>query len=375
MNRAATQIDAIVPVTLICGDDSIGRETARRRIVDMIAARAGNAAEFIFDSASQSLDEFLAARITYSLFAEARVFHLRHAQQLADAELKALAGAIQTAEIPDTCLIIEADVPAKSKDTPERFSKFAASVARSAQKFSETFQVIEFLRPREWELPQWLMDNTPRLFGRSIGKREAELLIDLAGDDLLVLYSELQKIDLHLPPKKAINREIIEEITGATRSASPYELADALGNKNLPRALEIIEAIFAESFSAPQHIAVLFRHFWALFRIRQFAALYRDDMQMFIRPAGREKQNEIAMRIGIFAGILRENQKNRVYPAVIKSGVVDQARLFTDDQLKRIFRWLHAYDLGIKTGRAEPDKASLQLLCYKIARAGAQAVS
>jgi len=371
MNQPLAQTAPIVFVNLICGDDSISRESARRRIVDMIAARAGNAAEFVFDSASQSLDEFLAARITYSLFAETRVFHLRHAQQLADTELKALAGAIQTAEIPDTYLIIEADVPAKSKDTPERFSKFAASVAKSAQKFSETYQVLEFIRPREWELPQWLMENTPRLFGRSIGKKEAELLIDLAGDDPMVLHGELQKIDLHLPPKKAINREIIEEITGATRSASPYELADALGKKNLLRTLEIIEAVFTESFSAPQFIAVLFRHFWALFRIRQFAALYRDDMQMFIRPAGRDKQNEIAMRIGIFAGILRESQKNRVYPAVIKSGIVEQARLFTDDQLKRVLRWLHAYDIGVKTGRVQPDKASLQLVCYTIVRAGA----
>jgi DNA polymerase III delta subunit len=375
MNQPASQTSTVVSVNLICGDDSISRETARHRIVDAVAARTGNVAEFVFDSASQSLDDFLASRITYSLFAETRVFHLRHAQQLADAELKTLAVAIQTAEIPDTYLIIEADVPAKSRDTPERFSKFAASIAKSAQKFSETFQVIEFVRPREWELPQWLMENTPRLFGRSIGKREAELLIDLVGDDPMVLHGELQKIDLHLSPKKAIDREIIEEITGATRSASPYELAEALGKKNLLHTLEIIEAIFAESFSAPQHIAVLFRHFWALFRVRQFAVLYHDDMQMFIRPTGREKQNEIAMRIGIFAGILRENQKTRVYPAVIKSGVVDQARSFTDDQLKQVLRCLHAYDIGIKTGRIEPDKASLQLLCYKIVRVGALELS
>ena len=56
---------------------------------------------------------------------------------------------------------------------------------------------------------------------------------------------------------------------------------------------------------------------------------------------------------------------------LIKSGIVEQAHAFSEDELAQIIGWLLAFDTGIKTGKIEPTEDALQMLCYRIIRAGA----
>jgi DNA polymerase III delta subunit len=361
----------IAPIILLAGDDAIGREAARRKISAALKERSSPVSESIYDSASEDLAAFLDRRMTFSLFQEVRLFQLRHVDSLSENELKEITAAL-AADIADTYWIIEADcIGRKDGDVPARFVSWMTGYKSRAKKNPERLVWYEFPRPRDYEISGWLMSNVPVFFDRAIGKKEADLLIDLAGTDLTTLYAELQKIDLHLPAKKAITQDAIEEITGASRVASAYELAGALGTKNLPRVLELLDALFRESFSAPACISAIFRHFWALFRIRQWGKANRQEMQAFLgtmRNYNKPVQDEIGLKIGVAAGILRENQANRVYPAVIKSGIIDQARAFSDDDLRAIIRILHEIDLDLKTGRADATKETMQHLAYRIVR-------
>ena len=95
-----------------------------------------------------------------------------------------------------------------------------------------------------------------------------------------------------------MDRAAIESVSGATRTPSAFELARALGARNLPLALDIVDSLFASSFYAPPCTAAIFRHFWGLFRIRAFAKSHPDVMKRYLGGSGRyNAQTEIAHQI------------------------------------------------------------------------------
>jgi DNA polymerase III delta subunit len=223
-------------------------------------------------------------------------------------------------------------------------------------------------------MADWLESQTPFLVNRTISKSDAGYLIDLVGNDSAVLYSELQKIDIHLPAKKRIDRAAIESVSGATRLMTQFECAQALGRKDFARVLEIIDSLYLGSVYLPLYINAIFKHFWALFRINNYALANPQELSEFQRAIKRYDkavQNNLGLKIGVAAGLLSDAQAGGVYPIIIKSGVVQQALSFREQDYKKIFKWLGEYDIGIKTGRIDDSKIGFQLLCYKIFRAGA----
>ena len=186
-------------------------------------------------------------------------------------------------KLTDQFLILETsrrtEKKGKSKTVSPDFVVWLAHFLKLVAKESERFFFTEFLQPPEWDTAKWVVQQTPYLTGRAIGMKEAQYLIDLAGNDTATLYSELQKIDVHLPEGKPISRTAITNITGATRQMTPYELAAAVGKKDMVRVLEIIDSLYTGSVYVPQYIAALFRHFWAMYRIRTYAADFPNDIK------------------------------------------------------------------------------------------------
>jgi hypothetical protein len=74
------------------------------------------------------------------------------------------------------------------------------------------------------------------------------------------------------------------------------------------------------------------------------------------------------MIIGKAAGVLGDGQQKRIFPVLIKSGIVEQARSYSTGELSQILAWLLEFDTGFKTGKFEPTEQAMQLLCYKIIR-------
>jgi hypothetical protein len=119
--------------------------------------------------------------------------------------------------------------------------------------------VREFTRPRDYEIGGWLVENAPAIIGRRIAKNDADYLADRVGYDLDLLNSELQKIDLTLPPGKLIDRAAIDSATGGYREMAPFELAAALGAQDLPSAIRIIDSLFSVNVYMPIVVAALAR--------------------------------------------------------------------------------------------------------------------
>ncbi len=353
-------------VLVLSGDDTVGREKARDEFVHTIEETNDSIEEERFDGGREAFASFVERMMTPSLFQSVRVFSVRHARNLSPQDCESLTDVLGM-DIPDVYLIVELD-DKKKKGAKDVLAALGIKGGRSTPPAGVKY--LDFIRPPDYKIPEWITERVPSLFKRTISKKDAEYLVDLVGPELDTLYSELQKIDIHLPPKAAIDREAIDGITGATRTMNVFELARALGKADLPRALEIVDSLYSATFYPPTLVTALFRHFWALFRIRIYAKKNPARIKRFLDKRGAyNEKNEIGHEIGVAAGLLRPNDPvKKAYPIVILSGVVDHARTYKDPHLKCILRWLREFDIGIKTGKVAGTKEDVQILCFKIAR-------
>ena len=344
----------------------IGREHARRRILKEIEELHGKIVQERFDSSSEDFSFFLQKILTPSLFQDTRVFHIGHAQNLSDSQISDLKTLLDNPP-PDSYIFLEIDEDKKGRETEVKTAK---KLNASKHSSDDNWVYLEFPKPPEYKIAQWLVNQIPLLFGRRISKADADYLVDLAGSDLDTLYSELQKIDIDLAPGAAISRNVIENIVDPSRQMTVFELASALSERQFPRALKIIDSLFATSFYPPVMISALFRHYWALFRIRRFADSNPQVIKKFLNSRGYNNpdQNECAFAIGVASGLLSEGEQRKVYPVIIASGIVGRARNFRDQELALIFKWLLEFDTGIKTGRVGGTQQEVQMFCYKLAR-------
>ena len=365
-----------VQCTLLAGNDAISREKARDNIIAAVQSRFDQAAIERFDPEGQPFASFTERIITPSLFQTVRIFLIRDAHALSPEDLESLSGVLPY-DIPDVYIVIETDASRAEKGRERRVSRgfglFIESFVKKAAEQPAKFACAEFIMPPDYKMADWLEAQTPLLVNRTISKADASYLIDLVGGDSSVLYSELQKIDIHLPPEKPIDRAAIESVSAATRLMTQFECAQALGRKDFQRVLEIIDSLYLGSVYLPLYISAIFKHFWALFRIKNYAAANPLDFTGFQRAIKRYDkavQNELGLKIGMASGLLSEKQSSKVYPVIIKSGIVQQAFSFMEQDYKKIFKWLGEYDIGIKTGRIDDSKIGFQLLCYKIFKVG-----
>ncbi len=355
-----TKIDIQPAILILTGNDSLAKENRWQKFIENVKNTCGQCQMINFDSAEEKIPLFLQKIITPSMFGEPRIFFIRHIQSLSPGDLQEINRYLNYELTDDIRLIIEGE----EKATGEKNS-FVKALKLKERSSDPRIAVETFAKPPDYAIDKWLVSNIGSLFSRSISLADAAYLVDQVGYDLNVLYSELRKIDIHLPPRAAVNREIITEITGSSRSMTVYELANAIGEKQLPRTLEIIDSLFSYKFYAPLMINALFRHFWALYRIKRFC---RSNPDVFRKLSSSDysTKNQAAATVGIAAGLLSEKEKKRAYPVILKSGIVNQAGNFSTTQLRQIIKMLFEFDTGVKSGRINPDKNMVLMFCSRI---------
>jgi DNA polymerase III delta subunit len=353
---------------IVTGDDNFAMELARDRYLERVRAARGQCAVEMFDSLNERIGDFLGRAVTASLFEDVRVFCVLHAQSLTEKDLAELDKTLDY-DIPDVYMFVSAELEKKSAAETK-----VKKVLRLKERGGGAALVQDLSKPRDYERAGKIMELVPQLFNRRIGKPDAEYLAEVVEYDLI--YSELQKIDMALPPGAPIDKKIIQEIAGATRTMTVYELAAALGKRDLPGALQALDSLFAAHdgrtlFSIA--VPALFRHFWPLFKMKKYLEKRPDVLRQYnSRGYGKDSpQSMAAFEIGLACGLLTERDRagNRAYPVIIKSGVVNQAQSFSYSGLRDILRMLQRFDVDVKTFKTDPVPYSFQMLCYRIARA------
>ena len=77
--------------------------------------------------------------------------------------------------------------------------------------------------------------------GKKIAPHVADELILLAGSDLQQLHTEADKLAAYVGEREEVMRQDVHEIATRTRQAQGFALADALGERNLPKLLRVLD--------------------------------------------------------------------------------------------------------------------------------------
>ena len=209
------------------------------------------------------------------------------------------------------------------------------SRTKLAKKLPKVGKLISVTQPKRRELPQRLIKYTNDAYGKKLSRDAAELLIELTGDELTRLYSEIDKLALFADAEKVITPKHIESLIGHNRLFNAFAVIDAVIAGNPGRAVERLRGMFAKDKSTEFTVVGAFAfHFRRMFNAKI----------LLNRGVG---SGEVANKFRIWS------HKDRFFA---------QLRQVSLKQIGEYLQQLAETDYAIKTGRTKAPVAMEQLV-------------
>lgn len=197
--------------------------------------------------------------------------------------------------------------------------------------------IREFEKPKREQLPRWIQHRT-RQKGGQIDHRAAEELATFVGDDLRLLDSEIDKLVTYADGD-LITQETVRTLVPYTAEANIFGLMDAIGQRDLRRAMSSLQQLLNQNAAPPYLHFMLTRQIRILLQVKELSEL-------------GSTQAEIRQKLGL-------------HPFVVEK-TLKQVGRFTLESLEAAFERLLDADYAMKTGQVEPELA-LQLLVADLA--------
>jgi DNA polymerase-3 subunit delta len=206
---------------------------------------------------------------------------------------------------------------------------------RLAKKLPNAGKLITVTPPKTWQLPGRLVKYATDAYSKRLSKDAAELLVELVGDDLVRLYSEVDKLALFADSEKTIAIEHVEKLIGHHRLYNAFAVIDKCLAGNAGAAVERLRNMFASDRSTEFTVVGAFAyHFRRMFNAKVL-------LDKGVRP------DAIVKNLRIWGN---------------KDSFFAQLRKMSLKQIGDVIQQLAGIDYAIKTGRTKPQVAIEQLV-------------
>ena len=121
---------------------------------------------------------------------------------------------------------------------------------RLAKKLPDIGTLVEVKSPKGQDLTNRLIDYARDAHSKGLDYRTAGLLIDLAGDSLTRLYTEIDKLATYAAAEKTITTAHVESLIGRNREFDAFEVIESCLQRKTGPAIERLRKMFAEDKSA-----------------------------------------------------------------------------------------------------------------------------
>jgi len=201
------------------------------------------------------------------------------------------------------------------------------SNTRLAKKLPDIGTLVEIKPPKSEEFPSRIINYARDAHNKTLDYRTAGLLIELAGENLTRLYTEIDKLATYATAEKAITTAHVESLIGRNREFDAFEVIESCLQRKTGPAIERLRKMFAEDKSAEYTTIGAFA-----FHIRRMFAAKKLLLE-------GHSQYDVAGKLRIW------NNKESLF-AQIKRLSLKQI----GDQIQR----LAETDYAIKRGQAQP---------------------
>jgi DNA polymerase-3 subunit delta len=306
-NRAVEKGE-LAPLYLLYGDEPYLVERAVKKLLERAVDPGFRDFNLnVFYGNECKGEEVFGAAQTLPMFAERRVVLVKKGGELSAGAMEILLSYLQDPS-PSTCLILQAEKVDGRK-------KFYA-------EFKKRGEMVEFKRPYESQLGPYVRDEV-RAAGKKIDGAAAELLAYLVGNNLQELVSQIEKLCIYCGQKEVIGVADVKSIVSDTKVENVFEFTDALGAKELGKALRMLTALLQDGEAPLRVLGAVARHYRQLWQVREL--LER-----------KVPQADLAKAAGINPYFLKK--------------VTDQARNYKVGELKLVFERMLELDLAFKSG-------------------------
>lgn len=196
------------------------------------------------------------------------------------------------------------------------------------KRLTKLGQVENFELKNGATLAKWIRERFAKK-SVQIGEREVTMIGDLVGNNLWNVANEIDKLLLYAGGR-SIDAAMIEKVVSVNLSSSIFKLTDYLGERRLRDSLRTLEILVNSGEEVVGMLFMLVRHF-------RIMAEVKDLSEKGEKPAN-------------IAKLIKEN------PYVVNK-VYAQAKGFSFDKIRTIYKNLMDIDSGFKTGRIKVSTA------------------
>jgi DNA polymerase III subunit delta len=191
------------------------------------------------------------------------------------------------------------------------------------------------------KIPGWLQRRAKTLHGKSLTFGAAQMLLEYLGPDFASLVSALEALTLYAGAGETIDVAEVDALVARGHHERVWDFCDAVAERNVPRALELLDAFWTEGMVAPQIVGLLRPTFRQLVRVKT-----------------------LSQRLGL-DGAMRQ--------AAIPYGAKDRVRravgVLTNQHLADAFQALVDADLEAKS--TPNDRVAMETLVHRLCHAEA----
>ena len=209
------------------------------------------------------------------------------------------------------------------------------SRTRLAKKLPEVGQLITVTAPTGRDLPPKISEYAAETSGKKIDAQAVYLLIELLGEDLARLYSEIDKLAVFAADRKQITIEDVQLLIGHNRIYNTFNIIDSVISQDIAAAVDQLRRLFEQDRSAEYTFVGAFAYHLR----RMFNAKVMLDQG--------SSQWDVGKKLRIWHG------KEKFFTQLNKVKL---------SQLGSLISSLAHTDYEIKTGRTAPGTAAEQLV-------------
>ena len=210
-----------------------------------------------------------------------------------------------------------------------------SKTTKLAKKLPKVGKLIEIVPPKRGELAGHLIQYARQTHKQALDKSAAQLLVELAGEDLTQLQNEVDKLALFARDEKTITTQHVEALAGHNRIFGAFEVIEAMIGGQPMQAIARLRNMFEEDKSAEYTVVGAFAyHLRQMFNAK---ALLQKGENPFT----------VAKKLRIW------RNKDRFFA---------QLRQTTLEQIGGYIEQLAGIDFAVKTGQAKTQVAMEQLV-------------
>ncbi len=139
-------------------------------------------------------------------------------------------------------------------------------LAKKTDKIGKTIVTDEI---KKWKLADYAVGYAKSEHGKQLSKTAAQLIVDMAGDELSLVCGEVTKLATYVGEKTAITPDDVSKLCGNNREYDLFAVIDQMSTGNTAGAVERLRNMFSTSKDAEYTVVGgLAFHFRRMFKAR-----------------------------------------------------------------------------------------------------------